>query len=57
MREYRQHDEGNNIVVYLNGKKASFEDLLAFVDDYHRYGKGIVTHKFKGGRFVFIETR
>lgn len=53
----KQYDDGKSIVVYLNGRKALWEDIERFYEDYKRYGKSIVTHKFRAGRFVFLETR
>lgn len=53
----KQYDNGSNLVVYLNGRRADIDDLVSFVDDYKTFGKEIVTHKFKAGRFVFLETR
>lgn len=53
----KQYDNGTTRIVYLNGRRATLDDLYAFFEDYNTFGKQIVTQRFSAGRYVFIETR
>lgn len=53
----KQYDNGTTRIVYLNGRRATIDDLYAFFEDYNTFGKQIVTQRFSAGRYVFIETR